>query len=113
MRSHKQQALVACARQADGRRGALTMAKSHKTQPLSFPMRLPDQMQQEARRLLDASREASNASIVELWPQLDRFAGDRSGPAWKQVEKYLIRRSGHGNRQERNEREQAGSILRA
>jgi len=54
-----------------------------------------------------------NAIIVELWPQLDRFAGDRSGPAWKQVEKYLIRRSGHGNRQERNEMEQAGRILRA
>ena len=89
------------------------MAKSHKTQTLSFPIRLPDQMQQEALRLLDASREALNAIIVELWPQLDRFAGDRSGQAWKQVETYLIRRSGHGNRQERNEMEQAGRILRA
>lgn len=89
------------------------MAKSHKSQTLSFPIRLPDQMQQEALRLLDASREAINAIIVELWPQLDRFAGDRSGHAWKQVEKYLIRRSGHGNRQERNEMEQAGRILRA
>ncbi len=89
------------------------MAKSHKTQTLSFPIRLPDQMQQEALRLLDASREALNAIIVELWPQLERFAGDRSGQAWKQVETYLIRRSGHGNRQERNEMEQAGRILRA
>jgi putative transposase len=92
---------------------AKTPKKTHKTQTLSFPIRLPDQMQQEALRLLDASREAINASIVELWPQLDRFAGERSGPAWKQVAKYLIRRSGHGNRQERNEMEQAGRILRA
>jgi hypothetical protein len=45
------------------------MAKSHKTQTLSFPIRLPDQMQQEALRLLDASREAINSIVVELRPQ--------------------------------------------
>ncbi len=84
-----------------------------RTQTLSFPIRLPDAMQAEALRLLDASRMAINHIITDLWLQLDLFAADRSGPAWKQVEKHLLRRSGHGNRQERCEMEQAGRILRA
>jgi putative transposase len=84
-----------------------------KTQTLSFPMRLPDGMQAEALRLLDASREATNQILTDLWPSLDLFAADRSGPAWKQVEEYLLHRSGHGSRQERCEMEQAGRILRA
>ena len=84
-----------------------------KTQTLSFPIRLPDAMQAEALRLLDASRSAINQIITDLWPQLDLFAADRSGLAWKQVETHLLKRSGHGNRQERCEMEQAGRILRA
>jgi len=84
-----------------------------KTQTLSFPIRLPDTMQAEALRLLDASTIAINQIITDLWPQLDLFVAARSGPAWKQVEKHLLHRSGHGNRQERCEMEQAGRILRA
>jgi putative transposase len=84
-----------------------------KTQTLSFPIRLPDALQDEALRLLDASQVAINEIITQLWPQLDLFAGDRTGPAWKQVERYLLIRSGHGNRQERCEMESAGRILRA
>jgi len=84
-----------------------------KTQTLSFPIRLPDALQAEALRLLDASCLAINEILVDLWPQLDQFAGDRSGPAWKQVERHLLKRSGHGSRQERCEMEQAGRILRA
>src|ERR1700686_2211056 len=84
-----------------------------KTQTLSFPMRLPDAMQAEALRLLDASRAAINQIILDLWAQVDLFASNRTGPAWKQVECHLLQRSGHGNRQERNEMEQAGRILRA
>jgi hypothetical protein len=68
------------------------------TQPLSFPIRLPDALQAEALRLLDASRAAINELLVELWPQLDRFAAERTGPAWKQVEQYVTKRSGHGRR---------------
>src|SRR5690348_3941858 len=70
-------------------------------------------MQAEALRLLDASTLAINQIITDLWPQLDLFVAARTGPAWKQVERHLLRRSGHGNRQERNEMEQAGRILRA
>src|SRR5262252_1687889 len=80
---------------------------------LSFPIRLPDALQAEALRLLDASRPAMNDIIEELWPKLDAFASDRTGIAWKQVERHLVARSGHGSRQERCEMEQAGRILRA
>src|SRR5260221_8070036 len=82
-----------------------------KTQTLSFPIRLPDAMQAEALRLLDASRSAINQIILDLWGQLDLFVSNRAGPAWKQVERHLLQRSGHGNRQERNEMEQAGRIF--
>ena len=84
-----------------------------KTQTLSFPIRLPDAMQAEALRLLDASRIAINQIVEQMWKSLDLFASDRTGPAWKQVERHLLTRSGHGNRQERCEMEQAGRILRA
>ena len=84
-----------------------------KTQTLSFPIRLPDAMQAPALRLLDASREAINQILVELWDKLDAFATDRSGPAWKQMERHLGKRSGHGSRQERCEMESAGRLLRA
>src|SRR5260370_21314799 len=79
---------------------------------LSFPIRLPDSMQAEALRRLDASTPAINQMLTDLWPQLDLFATERVGPAWKQVEKHLLRRSGHGSRQERCEMEQAGRIPR-
>jgi len=84
-----------------------------KTQTLSFPIRLPDAMQAEALQMLDASRVAINQMITQLWPQLDLFLSDRTGPAWKQVERHLLTGSGHGSRQERCEMEQAGRILRA
>src|SRR5579862_7180061 len=91
-------------------RRRLPVARTH---PLAFPICLPDAMQAEALRLLDASRGAINRLLVELWPALDRFATERTGPAWKQVERYATRRSGHGSRQGRCEMEQAGRILRA
>jgi hypothetical protein len=84
-----------------------------RTQMLSYPIRLPDCLQAEALRLLDASRPAINQLIADLWPRLDAFAGERTGIAWKQVEQYALARSGHGSRQERCEMEQAGRILRA
>lgn len=84
-----------------------------KTQTLSFPIRLPNTMQAEALRLLDASYSAINQIIADLWPQLDLFESSRTGPAWKQIERHLVSRSGHGSRQERCEMESAGRILRA
>src|SRR6185437_5725351 len=84
-----------------------------KTQALSYPLRLPDSLQAPALRLLDASRTAINGMLTALWPSLDAFATERTGPAWKQVDALLIERPGHGSRQERCEMEQAGRILRA
>jgi len=57
------------------------MRTSHTHQPLSYDVRLPDEAQADALRLLDASRAVVNASLVKLWPQLDDFMGERSGPA--------------------------------
>ena len=84
-----------------------------KTQTLSFPIRLPDAMQAEALRMLDAARPAINEIVRDRWPDLDLFVSERTGPAWKQVERSLLKRSGHGSRQERCEMEQAGRLLRA
>jgi hypothetical protein len=48
-----------------------------KTQTLAFPIRLPDCMQAEALRLLDASRPAINQLIEDLWPKLAAFCAHR------------------------------------
>jgi putative transposase len=82
-------------------------------QPLSYDIRLPDSVQADALRLLEVSREAINAALVQLWPHLDAFMQAHPGPAWKQAESFLLQRSGHGNRLERCELEQAGRIMRA
>ncbi len=84
-----------------------------KTQTLSFPIRLPDAMQAEALRLLDASRSAINEMLPNPVAGSRCLHTERTGPAWKQVEPQLLTRSGHGSRQERCEMEQAGRILRA
>jgi putative transposase len=50
-------------------------------QPLSYDLRLPDEAQADALRLLDASRAVVNVLLARLWPRLDEFMGERSGPA--------------------------------
>src|SRR5215469_876959 len=81
-------------------------------QPLSYDIRLPDEAQADALRLLDASRAVVNALLVRLWPLLDEFGGQRSGPAWKQVVAMTESPDPHGDRQFRCESETAGRILR-
>jgi hypothetical protein len=56
-----------------------------KSQLLSYSLRLPDDAQADALRLLDASRAVINATISALWSHLDAIAESRPGPAWKQV----------------------------
>src|SRR5215469_12096262 len=82
-------------------------------QPLSYDVRLPDEAQADALRLLDASRAVVNALLARLWPRLDEFIGQRSGPAWKQVVAMTASPDPHGDRQFRCESETAGRILRA
>ncbi len=82
-------------------------------QPLSYDVRLPDEAQEDALRLLDASRAVVNALLMALWPRLDEFLGEQRGPAWKQVVAMTPSPDPHGDRQFRCEAETAGRILRA
>ena len=50
------------------------MRASRTIQPLSYDMRLPDAAQAAAMRLLDASREFIDATVVALWDRLDDFS---------------------------------------
>jgi putative transposase len=88
------------------------MHASRQRQPLSYDLRLPDEAQAHALRLLDASREVVNAALLALWPQLDEFLTEREQPAWKQVAALMDSPDPHGNRQWRCEAETIGRILR-
>src|SRR6266446_3152470 len=81
-------------------------------QPLSYDLRLPDEAQADALRLLDASRAVVNAALVQLWPLLDEFMAARAGPAWKHVVELIGSPDPHGDRQWRCESETAGRIMR-
>ncbi len=89
------------------------MRAGRNVQPLSYDVRLPDEAQADALRLLDASRAVVNALLACLWPRLDEFMGERSGPAWKQVVAMTGSPDPHGDRQFRCEGETAGRIMRA
>jgi putative transposase len=82
-------------------------------QPLSYDLRLPDEAQVDALRLLDASRAVVNAALGKLWPFLDDFMAERAGPAWKHVVELIGSPDPHGDRQWRCEAETAGRIMRA
>lgn len=88
------------------------MRDSRTHQPLTYDVRLPDEAQADALRLLDASREVVNQALTMLWPHLDEFGSERAGPAWKQVGKYIASPSPHGDRQWRCESEAVGRLLR-
>src|SRR6266487_3733599 len=81
-------------------------------QPLSYDVRLPDEAQADALRLLDESRAVVNQALTILWPHLDEFGSERAGPAWKQVGKYIASPLPHGDRQWRCESEVVGRLLR-
>ena len=88
------------------------MRTSRTHQPLTYDVRLPDEAQADALRLLDASRSVVNMALTLLWPSLDDFKADRAGPAWKHVGKYMGSPNYHGDRQWRCESEVVGRILR-
>jgi hypothetical protein len=81
-------------------------------QPLAYDVRLPDEAQAEALRLLDASRAVVNQALALLWPCLDAFGARTAGPACKLVGQYLSSPQPHGDRQWRCEREVVGRVLR-
>ena len=81
-------------------------------QPLSYDLRLPDEVQAAALRLLDVSREIINATVSALWGRLDEFGQRETKYAYKQVVAMMDPPAVHGERQWRCEAEQAGRILR-
>jgi putative transposase len=81
-------------------------------QSLSYPIRLSDEAQPDALRLLDLSRQVINLALVALWPKLDEFGTRTEGPAYKQVEAMIGSPVPHGHRQWRCVAEQVGRILR-
>ncbi|HEY7358791.1 MAG TPA: zinc ribbon domain-containing protein [Ktedonobacterales bacterium] len=89
------------------------MRASRALQPLTYDVRLPDEAQADALRLLDASRQVVNQALTLLWPHLDEFGKGTAGPAWKEVGKYLGSPDYHGDRQWRCESEVVGRLLRA
>jgi len=89
------------------------MRRNDQRQPLSYDLRLPDEAQVDALRLLDASRAVVNLALEQLWPCLDDFMTEHGGPAWKQVGELIGSPRPHGDRQWRCESETAGRILRA
>ncbi len=88
------------------------MRPSRDQQSLSYPLRLPDEIQADALRLLDTSREVINLTVTALWDRLDEFATRTNTHAYKQVEDMIAPPLVHGHRQWRCEAEQAGRILR-
>src|SRR5881397_3403705 len=89
-------AYMECDPQAEG---AAAMRDSRTHQPLTYDVRLPDEAQADALRLLDASKAVVNQALTLLWPCLDEFGRERVSPAWKQVGKYMGSPSYHGDRQ--------------
>jgi putative transposase len=89
------------------------MGTGWNVQPLSYEIRLPDEIQADALRLLDGSRAVVNALLAHLWGRLDEFGEHSSGPAYKQVVAMTNSPDPHGDRQFRCESETAGRILRA
>jgi putative transposase len=88
------------------------MRTSRALQPLTYDVRLPDEAQADALRLLDASRSVVNQALEILWPHLDEFGEQATGPAWKQIGKYIDSPQPHGDRQWRCESEVVGRLLR-
>ncbi len=88
------------------------MYRRSPAQALTYRLRLPDEAQVDALRLLETSRRTVNAVIETLWPRLDEFVGGEF-QAWKHVTSLLPQPHDHGNRQWRCEAETAGRILRS
>jgi hypothetical protein len=65
------------------------MGKAATTQALSYPLRLPDEVQADALRLLDCSRDVINTVITTLWDRLDEFGTRSNVYAYKQVEEMI------------------------
>ncbi|HEY4386845.1 MAG TPA: zinc ribbon domain-containing protein [Ktedonobacteraceae bacterium] len=89
------------------------MRRGRDQQSLSYPLRLPDEVQADALRLLAVSREVINQVAMALWSRLDDFGARGDGPAYKQVEAMTAPPTFHGSRLWRCQAEMVGRLLRA
>ncbi len=89
------------------------MGTRKQEQSLSYPLRLPDEAQMDALRLLDVSKVVVNQVISTLWPRLEELSVRTNKYAYKQIEAMIAPPVLHGSRLFRCEAEQAGRILRA
>ncbi len=62
------------------------MRTSRDQQSLSYPLRLPDEAQADALRLLDVSRTVINTTIAILWDRLDEFGERPTTYAYKSAD---------------------------
>lgn len=62
-------------------------------QCLSYPIRLPDPVQEDALCLLDVSRKVINAAVIALWPQLDAFGTRETSYAYQGGDRLDRRKS--------------------
>ena len=81
--------------------------------PLSYPIRLPDEQQGPATELLLFSLPHMQQVIDELWPRLDEIGEIRGKHIWKSLENWLPRPADISSRVWRCILEGAGRTLRA
>ena len=84
-----------------------------KSNPLSYPLRLPDEMQSPAADLLTFSLLYIQQVVDQLWPRLDEIGQIAGDHIWKHLEGWLPRPDDLPSRLWRCILEGAGRTLRA
>ena len=80
---------------------------------LSYPVRLPDELQDPARALLEFSLPPMQQVVEELWPRLEEIGRIKGKHIWKGLEGWLVRPAGISSRVWRCMLEGVGRTLRA
>lgn len=89
------------------------MAKKSTRRPLSYPLRLPDELQAPAQALLAFSLPAMQTVVDTLWSQLPQIGQIKGKHIWKPLETQLPRPTEVPSRLWRCILEGAGRVLRA
>lgn len=89
------------------------MSKKSARRPLSYPLRLPDELQASSQALLAFSLPAMQSVVDKLWDQLPQIAQIKGKYIWKPLEAQLARPANVPSRLWRCVVEGAGRTLRA
>jgi len=87
--------------------------RAAKGSPLSYPLRLPDEVQAPALALLEVTLPYQQQVLNELWPRLDEIGQVEGKHIWKALESWLPRPDEVPSRVWRCVLERAGRTLRA